>query len=130
MENDNLEEVFPGFWHPDLNQGFTKMPHELIDLLHKIDSITELKIVLYIMRHTWGFQEFDKAKKITTDEFMKGRKRKDGTCIDNGTGLSDWGVKDGIAKALRHGYIVCEIDDRDKGRVKKYYAMNIYKKEE
>jgi hypothetical protein len=124
---DNIVELFPGFWHPNEQQGYTQLPHELIDQLHKIDSLTELKIILYVMRHTWGFQEFERAKKITTDEFMFGRKRSDGTRLDNGTGLSDWGIKDGIAKAVKHGYIICETDNRDKARIKKRYAINIYK---
>jgi len=123
MAND---EVFPGFWHPDKYDGYTKMPHEFIDRLSKIKSINELKIILYIMRHTWGFGEYERGKKITTDEFMYGRKRSDGTRMDNGTGLSDWGVKDGIAKALKHGYVTCEVNDHDKARVKKYYKINIY----
>lgn len=123
------EDVFPGFWHPeDGEEGWTKMPHELIWILPKLKE-TELKIILYILRHTWGFQEFDKLKKITTEEFMAGRKRKDGTTMDNGTGLSDWGVKDGIAKALKHGYIVCEVDDSDKGRIKKRYGLKIYRED-
>lgn len=120
------DDIFPGFWHPNDNEGYSKMPHELIDRLDKIDSLSELKIILYIMRHTWGFQEFERGKKITTEEFMHGRKRSDGSRMDNGTGLSDWGVKDGIAKAIKHGYILCTVDDRDKGRIKKYYKINIY----
>jgi|SRR5450755_1111225 len=122
---EDVNEVFPGFWHPS-DQGFTQLPHELIEQLHKIDSLAELKIILYIMRHTWGFQEFDKPKKITVDEFMSGRKRKDGTRLDNGTGLSSWGAQEGISKALAHGYIICEVDDSDKGRIKKSYGINIY----
>jgi len=120
------EEVFPGFWHPNNSEGFSKMPHELIDRLDKIESLSELKVILYIMRHTWGFQEFERGKKITTDEFMHGRKRADGSRMDNGTGLSDWGVKDGIAKAIKHGYVLCETDTKDKARIKKYYKINIY----
>jgi hypothetical protein len=129
MSDDN-DEVFQGFYDPRLYDGWTKMPHELIDdALCKIESLTELKIVLYIMRNTWGYAEFDIYKKITTDEFMHGRKRCDGTRMDNGTGLSDWGVKDGIAKALKHGYIECEKDDSDKGRIKKKYRLKLYQKD-
>jgi hypothetical protein len=124
MEDDNIVP-FPGFWNPQEYDGYTKLPHEFIGLLPKM-SETELKITLYIMRHTWGFQEFDKPKKITVDEFRFGRKRSDGTRMDEGTGLSNWGVQDGLAKALTHGYIICKEDRRDKGRIKKYYAIKIY----
>lgn len=119
--------VFPGFWHPqEQEDGYTKLPHEMFDLMSKM-SDSELRIVLYIMRHTWGFQEFDKPKKLTIDEFMHGRKRSDETRMDKGTGLSDRGVKNGIAQALKHGYIICTVNNSDKGRIKKYYALKIYK---
>jgi len=129
------EEVFPGFWHPDVyDVGYTKLPHELIERMHKM-SDSELRVILYIFRHTWGFQEIDnefskkklgRGKKLTTDEFVNGRKS-GGTRMDGGTGLSDRGVKNGIAQALEHGYIMCEVDDSDKARVKKYYSIKIYK---
>jgi hypothetical protein len=117
---------FIGFSTPDDGYGYTQLPNELFEVLDQIDSLTELKIILYILRHTWGFQEHEGQKKITTDEFMKGRKRKDGSRIDRGTGLSDYGVKDGIAKALKHGFITCEVDDGDKGRIKKCYGIKVY----
>ena len=118
-------EKFEGFTPPVSN--YFRMPNEWINISAEITNLAELKVVQYVLRHTWGFQEYDgKPKPITIDEFMYGRKRNDGTRIDNGTGLSNWGVNDGIAKASKHGYILCEIDDRDKARVKKYYKVNIY----
>lgn len=126
MDND---EVFPGFWHPDEQQGFTQLPHELIEEMHKM-SDSELRVVLYIFRHTWGYQEFDKLKKLTIKEIMDGRMRKDSTRMDNGTGLSDRGVKNGIEQALKHGYIVCDVDDSDLGRIKKYYGIKVYQRDD
>ncbi len=133
MEDTNVTP-FPGFWHPKAQQGFTQLPHELFDLMHEM-SEPELRVVLYIFRHTWGFQEFGKAKKLTTEEFMNGRKYEDKETgeikrMDKGTGLSDRGVKNGIAEALEHGYIFCSINDKDKARVKKSYGIKIYKLEE
>jgi hypothetical protein len=131
MEDE--EKVFPGFWHPDIyDVGYTRLPHDLIERMHKM-SDCELRVVLYIFRHTWGFQEIDnevsknrlgRGKKLTTDEFVNGRKSA-GTRMDGGTGLSDRGVKNGIAQALEHGYIVCEVDDSDKARVRKYYSIKL-----
>lgn len=125
MEDDNVAP-FPGFWHPNEQQGWTQLPHELFDVMHKM-SDSELRVVLYIFRHTWGFQEFGKAKRLTTDEIMHGRKCDGGARrMDNGTGLSDRGVKNGVADALKHGYIFCHVDNRDKGRIKKSYGIKIY----
>jgi len=128
VDNNETVDGFPGFWHPDEQQGFTQLPHELFDLMHRM-SEPELRVILYIFRHTWGFSEFSGLKKLTIDEFMHGRKRRDKTRIDNGTGLSDRGVKNGIADALKHGYIVCEVDDSDLARIKKYYGIKIYKEQ-
>jgi hypothetical protein len=121
-------DVFPGFWHPNEKQGFTQLPHELIELL-RLMSNSELRVILYIFRHTWGYQEFDESKKITIDEFMHGRKRRNGTRMDGGTGLSDRGVKNGIEQALKHGYIVCDVDESDSARIKKYYRIKICKRQ-
>lgn len=125
---DNTVEPFQGFWHPEELQGFTQLPHELFDLMDKM-SEPELRVVLYIFRHTWGFQEFGKTKKITTEEFMHGRKQGDGSRMDNGTGLSDRGVKNGIADALKHGYIICKVNAKDKARIRKSYGIKIYQAE-
>jgi hypothetical protein len=106
------------------------MPNEWINICAGIKSLAELKIVQYVLRHTWGFQEYDgNPKPITTDEFMHGRKRGDGSRMDNGTGLSDRGVKDGVALAIKEGYLVCEVDDSDKARIKKSYSLKMFSEE-
>lgn len=111
--------AFPGFYEPQSN--YSKLPHQLINALVEINSIAELKVVLYILRHTWGFR--DTHKRITLDEFMHGRKRKDGTRIDNGTGLSVNSVRKGIAEAEAHGFIVIDTDETDKARWKTAYSL-------
>jgi hypothetical protein len=90
-----------------------------------IDNLAELKVVLYILRHTWGFHEFKKPVRIKTDEFMHGRFLKDGTRMDAGTGLSKSSVLEGLERAKKHGFIECFIDDRDKARVKCYYRLKV-----
>lgn len=133
---DNV--VFPGFSYPDDKNkdtgkaiGFTRLPNDWFDVCAEIKSLTELKVVLYVMRHTWGFQLYDKLRMISTDEFMQGRKlgkekRTDKTQrMDKGTGLSDYGVRDGLAKAVKHGYLEVYIDDKDKARIKKYYGLRM-----
>ena len=114
------QSEFVGFGAP--TQNWSKLPHELINELSNIDSVSELKVILYILRHTWGYH--DTEKRITNDEFCNGRKRGDGTRIDNGCGLSPKSVRAGIANAVEHGYITVEIDSRDLARQKHYYAIN------
>jgi hypothetical protein len=114
---------FKGFPIPE--QNYSKLPHVFIDMLPSFDSMAELKVMLYILRHTWGFSEFDKPKKITTDEFMNGRKKKDRSRMDAGTGLSSNSVVTGLLSAVNHGYINVEIDNKDKARIKKSYILNM-----
>src|SRR6266496_124139 len=113
----------PGFSTPESN--FFRLPNEWTDITAKITSLAELKLVEYVLKHTWGYSEFDMVKKITTDEFINGRKRKDGTRIDIGTGLSKPSVIQGLTSAVVHGLLEVEIDDRDKARIKKYYKLRM-----
>lgn len=114
---------FQGFPQPTKN--FFSLPNEIINIIADITNISELKIILYVIRHTWGYQEFGISKAITNDEFMHGRKHTDGTRMDKGTGLSEQAVRDGTGKAIKDGYLICDVDDNDKGRIKKSYRLRM-----
>src|SRR5438034_10658310 len=117
MEN---VDKFGGFTPPVSN--YFRMPNEWINISAKINNLAELKVVEYVLRHTWGYQEYDgKPKPITVDEFMHGRKDRNGKRIDDGTGLSKPSVIQGLKHAIEHGYLICEIDDADKARISKSY---------
>lgn len=115
--------MFSGFSLP--KQNWSKLPHELIDLLPTIDSLAELKCVLYVLRHTWGYAEYGIPKRITTDEFANGRKRRDGSRIDKGTGLQPQAIRSGLNSAVEHGFLLVSEDDSDKARIRKFYCLNI-----
>ena len=114
---------FPGFDRPESN--FFRMPNSWTDVTAEIDSVAELKVVEYILRHTWGYQEYGLKKHITIDEFVNGRRRQGGTRMDRGTGLSERAVYDGLRKAVENGLIDEAIDDSDRGRVKKFYSLRM-----
>lgn len=113
--------TFDGFVPPV--DDYFRMPNAWINICAEIDSLSELKVVQYVLRHTWGYQGFSGARKITIDEFMHGRKRKDGSRIDNGTGLSKQSVITAVGAAIEHGYLTCDRDDKDMARQKKYYQL-------
>jgi len=115
--------LFQGFSKPEAN--FFRLPNEWTDITAQITSLAEMKLVEYVLKHTWGYSEFDMVKKITTDEFMNGRKKKDGTRIDSGTGLSKPSVIAGLKSAVEHGLLTEEIDDSDKARIKKFYKLKM-----
>ena len=114
---------FSGF--PTPKQNWFKMPNEWIDLCAEIGSLAEIKVVQYVMRHTWGHQEYGIRKRISVDEFMNGRQRIDGGRMDKGTGLSKPSVIAGIKSAVQRGFLIEEVDDSDKARVKKYYSLKM-----
>ena len=114
---------FKGFERP--TENYSKLPHSLIDSLPEMDTVAEIKVVLYLLRNTWGFSEFGRPKRLTTDEFANGRKRKDQSRMDAGTGLSDNSVRAGLVKAVEHGFILVETDETDKARIEKWYCLNM-----
>ncbi len=125
-KRDNKQQesaIFVGFDPPTSN--WFRMPNNWTDVTSEINNLAEIKIVEYILRHTWGYQEYGLKKHITIDEFVNGRRRQDGSRMDYGTGLSERAVYDGLRKAVDRGLIEEEIDDRDRGRVKKWYSLRM-----
>jgi ribosomal protein S18 len=113
------DEKFRGFVLPRSN--FFSLPNQWTDITYDIKSLAELKVIEYVLRHTWGFHEG--RKRITHDEFMNGRKYTNGTRMDRGTGLSDPSIREGIRLAIEHGYLEQFVDDdSDKARVKRSYG--------
>src|SRR5256885_1445448 len=117
------DPIYAGFSKPEAN--FFRLPNEWTDITARITSLAELKLVEYVLKHTWGYSEFDMVKKITTDEFMYGRRKKNGERIDQGTGLSKPSVIEGLNSAVKHGLLEVEIDDSDRARIKKYYKLKM-----
>jgi hypothetical protein len=111
---------FEGFDPPESN--FWRLPNNWFDLVAGFTSWAEHKVVEYILRHTWGYNEYGVSKLITMDEFMHGRKRRDGSRMDAGCGMAENSIKKGIADAVSHGFLIVEVDSRDLGRIRKFYA--------
>lgn len=123
MPTNDPAQGFNGFARPE--QSWFRMPNNWTDITAGITSLAELKLVEYVLKHTWGYQEYEITKHITIDEFMSGRRRKDGSRIDRGTGLSKPSVISGLKSAVANGYLRVEVDDTDKARVKKYYRLRM-----
>lgn len=121
------DTLFTGFDEP--LENWSKLPHAFIGALPLITSLAELKVVLYVLRHTWGYREYETAKHITTDEFANGRKKKDGTRIDKGIGMSEPSIRSGVRSALEHGFIKVTVDSTDLARIEKAYQLNIHESE-
>ena len=117
---DNITQ-FPGWEQPKAN--YCKVPNAFwqIDDLDPHQRI----ILLYILRHTWGFKEFDIHKTITIDEFQYGRKHKNGKRQDKGCGVSRGKISSSLSELEKKGYISVEIDNSDPARIKKSYMLKM-----
>lgn len=115
--------VFTGFEKPKAN--YFKVPNSFWNIEDL--TIHEKFVLLYILRHTWGYQEFDITKRITVDEFQNGRKEKDGSRMDKGCGVSRGAISNALKKLESLEYILVETDGSDAGRIKKSYMLNMAK---
>ena len=73
---------FKGFISP----RYTQVPDELFDELMAYLSGAELKVLLYIIRRTFGFKK--DSDNISLSQICHGIKTREGEVLDNGTGLS------------------------------------------
>ena len=121
-----MSKKYDGYEKP--KENWFKIPNRFIVMSSEM-NLAEMKVVLYILRHTWGYSEYEKPKRITMDEFMYGRKRKDGTRMDNGTGLGETTIRNGLKTAEENGHITVVVDDNtDKARIRKSYMFRTQKK--
>src|SRR5579871_5361905 len=94
--------TFQGFAHPTT----TPVPDELFDLLAPRLSEAELRVLLYIIRRTFGFKRDRDAISLT--QMVAGIKTRDGKVLDQGTGMSRRGVMKGCSGLIEKGIIKVE----------------------
>src|SRR4051794_155182 len=82
---------FSGFIDPNT----TPVPDVVFDeLLERLNN-GELRVLLYIIRRTYGFKK--QSDNIAMSQMVHGLRRKDGTYLDRGTGMS----KASVARAVK-----------------------------
>ena len=123
VSTDRAGMDFTGF--DFAHDGWTKMPNTLVLQFNRFSSMAELLVVLYVLHHTVGYQDYTHGRRITLDEFCHGRKRHDSSRIDRGTGLSPNAVKAGVRAAIEHGFLIRESDGRDPGRASYVYRLRV-----
>ncbi|MFH1699223.1 MAG: replication protein [Candidatus Zixiibacteriota bacterium] len=111
---------FIGFYSPK----YTQVPDDLFDELMSELSGSELKVLLYVVRRTFGWKK--DSDKISLSQMANGITKKDGTMLDSGTGLS----KQAVSRAVR-SLVSREILIRRRNRSEKNsfepteYSLNI-----
>ena len=110
-------EKFKGFSRPNT----TPTPDELFDVFLTQLTHAELKVLLYIVRRTFGFKK--DTDSISLKQISSGITTKDGRELDRGAGLSKQGAITAVQNLEKKGLIVV-------GRVKTkdgYNHINVYK---
>src|SRR3954447_23999020 len=100
MSDTTKPYEFAGFSSPNT----TPVPDVLFDeLLLRLDN-AELRVLLYIIRRTYGFKR--STDDIAISQMVDGIRKKDGTVLDRGTGMSKGSVTRGFRGLLETGVIV------------------------
>lgn len=115
-----MPRQFEGWQEP--TENWSKLPHQFIEMMPDM-KLAEIRVTLYLLRHTWGFGNLDQPIRITTDEFMSGRIGRNGKRLDNGTGLAKQSVITGLQDAVERGTVIALTDTSDRARIKKTYAL-------
>jgi hypothetical protein len=103
--------------------SYTYFPNTLVDdYLHDLSG-AEVKVLLYIIRRTLGFGKVSDV--ISLSQFTHGIRKKDGTVLDAGTGLSKEGVTKALTSLEAKGLIQRErITSREKGYEATRYTLS------
>ena len=93
---------FLGFSHPN----GTIVPDDVFDVLLPELSEAELRVLLYIIRRTFGFKKNSDA--ISLSQMVNGIQARDGRILDRGTGMTRRGVMKGAAGLIEKGIVTAE----------------------
>lgn len=113
--------VFGGFASPH----YTQVPDDFFDVLMAELTPPEFKVcAYYIVRRTFGWKK--EADTISLAQMVHGIRRRDGSHVDRGTGLSKPTVVAAIKGLLAKGVIVRELNSSpDKGNEATTYALRL-----
>ncbi len=111
---------FRGFKRP----RYTQVPDELIDDIMVDLTGAELKVLLYIIRHTFGYGKASDT--ISLSQMLSGIRRNDGTIVDRGTGLSKKTLLAAINTLEQRCYVLTERRRSvEKGDEPTVYRLNV-----
>ncbi len=131
---DPASPPFQGWERPTRN--FYRLPHSWFTTLTRLRRAWQLRsianlirLVEYIIRWTWGEGHFDRPVRLTLDELEHGKVigRRNGLRLraDAGCGISGSHLSEAIQLAVDLGLITREVDRRDPGRVRQFFAPRL-----
>ena len=119
MSKDD-QKHFKGYSKPN----YTPVPDELFDEQLPDLSGAELKVLLYIIRRTFGFKK--ESDNISLNQLLHGITTKEDVVLDRGTGLSKKTLLDTIRNLIEKNLIISERRrSKEKGDEPTTYRLNI-----
>jgi hypothetical protein len=93
---------YDGFSAPN----YTPVPDDVFDIIAPELTESELRVLLYILRRTFGFKR--NSDSISLTQMVEGIKTRDGRRLDRGAGLSRRGAMAGCAGLVEKGIITVD----------------------
>ena len=119
-KDGKTKDKFPGFRKPT----YTIVPDELFDELLAELSGSELKVLLYIIRRTFGWKK--DTDNISLKQMVEGIRKADGSILDSGTGLSKPTVTKAVKTLVQKNVILARRRrSHEKGDESTTYALNV-----
>jgi len=118
-EDSNNERFhYDGFSSPN----GTIVPDDVFDVLMPRLTDPELRVLLYIIRRTFGFKKH--SDNISLKQMVEGIRTRDGTVLDGGTGMSKASVARGL-KGLSQKDIITAVHNssRERGNEPTTYSL-------
>lgn len=92
---------FPGF-PASLEKAYWQFP-SIINGYVNVLTGAEFKVLWYVLRHTFGWQK--SADEISISQICEGIRKKNGECLDKGTGLSRSSAIRSLSSLRKKGFI-------------------------
>ena len=114
--------IFRGFQSPN----YTQVPDELFDELLPLLKEAELKVLLYIVRRTFGFKK--ERDPISFTQFINGITTKDGRILDRGCGVKSPTHLSNALKSLEEKGIIVSHKSGDlrRGKQATEYSLHFH----
>jgi phage replication O-like protein O len=119
-KNPSQQKTYQGYASPN----YTPVPDELFDEQLPDLSGSELKVLLYIIRRTFGFKK--DSDNISLNQLLNGITTKEGIVLDRGTGLTKKTLLEAIKSLVEKNLILTERRrSKEKGDEPTTYRLNI-----
>ncbi|HEX2916856.1 MAG TPA: hypothetical protein VH186_39220 [Chloroflexia bacterium] len=93
-----------------ITPGYDRLPRAFVRFQMQDLSEAELKVMLYIFDHTWGYLDERGCPKtadaISRSQFLYGIRRADSTVVDRGAGISERSLDRALKSLVAGGFIL------------------------